>query len=125
MSLFGLNRRLRGAVVGHLAAFEMTSTLPNKRYAQGLRRLGAPEEAVAYFDEHVEADAVHEQIAAHDLAGGLVREEPTLSADVLFGARAALALDAARQRGPGGGVDERSQRVALLTGGDDRRVASA
>ncbi|MGN6610428.1 MAG: iron-containing redox enzyme family protein, partial [Angustibacter sp.] len=94
MSLFGLNRRLRGAVVGHLAAFEMTSTLPNKRYAQGLRRLDAPQEAVAYFDEHVEADAVHEQIAAHDLAGGLVRDEPALAADVLLGARVALALDA-------------------------------
>jgi hypothetical protein len=89
MSLFGLNRRLRGAVVGHLAAFEMTSTLPNKRYAQGLRRLGAPDDAIVYFDEHVEADAVHEQIAAHDLAGGLVRDEPALAADVLFGARAA------------------------------------
>lgn len=30
MSFFGLHRRLRGAIVGHLAAFEMTSSLPNK-----------------------------------------------------------------------------------------------
>ena len=35
MSLFGLHRRLRGAIVGHLALFEMTSSVPNRRYASG------------------------------------------------------------------------------------------
>ena len=40
MSLCGLHRRLRGAIVGHLALFEMTSSIPNRRYATGLRRLG-------------------------------------------------------------------------------------
>ena len=40
MSLFGLHRRWRGAIVGHLALFEMTSSIPNRRYANGLRRLG-------------------------------------------------------------------------------------
>jgi hypothetical protein len=95
MSLFGLHRRLRGALVGHLAAFEMTSTLPNLLYGNGLRRLGLGAEASAYFDEHVEADAVHEQIALRDLAGGLVRQEPALAPDVLFGASVALALDEA------------------------------
>ena len=94
MALFGLHRRLRGAIVGHLAAVEMTSSLPNRRYANGLRRLGLGEAAWDYFDEHVEADAVHEQIAAHDMAGGLVEAEPQLAGDVLFGARTALALDA-------------------------------
>jgi hypothetical protein len=95
MSLFGLHRRLRGALVGHLTAFEMTSTQPNRLYGNGLRRLGLGTEASAYFDEHVEADAVHEQIALRDLAGGLVRQEPDLAPDVLFGAAAALALDEA------------------------------
>jgi Iron-containing redox enzyme len=94
MSLFGLHRRLRGAILGHLAAFEMTSSVPNRRYANGLRRLGFGEAAWDYFDEHVEADAVHEQIAAHDMAGGLVEAEPQLVGDLLFGARVALALDA-------------------------------
>ena len=93
MSLFGLHRRLRGALLGHLAAFEMTSSLPNRRYGDALRRLGGDEAATRFFDEHVEADAVHEQIAAHDLCGGLARQDPTLTADLLFGAATALALD--------------------------------
>jgi Iron-containing redox enzyme len=95
VSLFALHRRLRGALVGHLAAFEMTSCIPNRRYAEGLRRLGFGGDAVAYFDEHVEADAVHESVAANDLAGGLVAQEPHLEADVLFGARALLVTEAA------------------------------
>ena len=45
MSLFGLHRRLRGAIVGHLAVFEMTSSMPNRRYGDGLRRLGFGPEA--------------------------------------------------------------------------------
>jgi hypothetical protein len=94
MSLCGLHRRLRGAIVGHLAVFEMTSSVPNRRYATGLRRLGLGEDATAFFDVHVLADAVHESVAAVDLAGGLVRAEPRLAADVMWGARALLALDA-------------------------------
>jgi hypothetical protein len=93
MSLFGLHRRLRGAIVGHLALFEMTSSLPNARYAAGLRRLGLGDGATAFFDEHVEADAVHENVAAVDLAGGLARAEPGLADDILWGARCLAALD--------------------------------
>src|SRR4051794_16461967 len=94
MSLCGLHRRRRGAIVGHLALFEMTSSVPNRRYATALRRLGLGEDATAVFDEHVVADAVHENIAAVDLAGGLVRQQPELCADVLWGARALVAVEA-------------------------------
>jgi hypothetical protein len=93
MSLFGLNRRLLGAVVGHLAAFEMTSAIPNRFYGNGFRRLGFGDDVTWYFDEHVEADAVHEQIAARDLAGSLAEDEPALLADILFGASASLVVD--------------------------------
>ena len=93
MSMFGLNRRLLGAIVGHLAAFEMTSSLPNRSYGDGFRRLGFGPEATDYFDEHVEADAVHEQIAGRDLAGGLAEERPEMLADIMFGAAACLAVD--------------------------------
>lgn len=94
MSLFGLHRRLRGALVGHLAAFEMTSSIPNGRYAAGIRRLGftAPD-ATAFFEEHVVADAVHESIAAVDLAGGLAAQEPGLAGDILWGAAALVTLE--------------------------------
>ncbi len=95
MSLCGLHRRLRGAIVGHLAVFEMTSSIPNRRYAAGLRRLGVEDpRALAFFDEHVEADAVHENVAAVDLAGGLARMEPAVAPDILLGARALVAVEA-------------------------------
>jgi hypothetical protein len=93
MSLFGLHRRWRGAIVGHLAAFEVSSPRPNGRYANGLRRLGFEPPATTFFDEHVEADSVHENIAAYDLAAGLARLEPELAGDILFGVRALLLLD--------------------------------
>ncbi|RUQ05891.1 iron-containing redox enzyme family protein [Microbacterium sp. HSID17254] len=93
MSLFGLNRRLVGAIVGHLAAYEMTSSIPCRFYADGLHRLGFADEVAAYFEEHVEADAVHEQIAARDLAGSLAEDRPELLADILFGAAACLTVD--------------------------------
>jgi Iron-containing redox enzyme len=71
----------------------MTSSIPNRRYATGLRRLGYSGDATDFFDEHVTADAVHENVAAVDLAGGLARQDPTLAADVLWGARALVALE--------------------------------
>ncbi|MDQ2631385.1 MAG: iron-containing redox enzyme family protein [Actinomycetota bacterium] len=94
MTGFGLHRRRRGAIVGHLAAFEMTSSIPNRRYGNALRRLGYGPEVTHFYDEHVEADAVHENIAAWDLAGGLAAEEPEVAADILFGARALLQIEA-------------------------------
>lgn len=93
MSMFGINRRLRGAVIGHLAAFEMTSSIPNRHYGDGFRRLGFGPEVTWYFDEHVEADAVHEQIAGHDMAGSLAEDEPALLEDIMFGAMACLRVD--------------------------------
>jgi Iron-containing redox enzyme len=93
MSRWGLHRRWRGAIVGHLALFEMTSSIPNRRYGAALRRLGFGEDATAFFDEHVLADAVHENVAAVDLAGGLVAQEPSLGPDVLWGARVLAAVE--------------------------------
>ena len=93
MSLFGLHRRWRGAALGHLTAVEMTSSEPSRRYSAGLRRLGFGERTTLFYDEHVEADAVHEQIASVDMCGSLVAEEPGIAGDVLFGAACSLAMD--------------------------------
>ncbi|MEC3982765.1 iron-containing redox enzyme family protein [Amycolatopsis sp. H20-H5] len=93
MSLFGLHRRWTPALLGHLAVFEMTSSLPNRRYGNGLRRLGYDATTTHFYDEHVEADAVHEQIAAHDLCGSYAIDHPHTAEDILFGAACALAVD--------------------------------
>jgi hypothetical protein len=116
MSLFGLQRRLRGAIVGHLALLEMDSTQPNRRYGNGLRRLGYGQDATDFYDEHVEADAVHEALAAHDLAGALAQDEPEIAPDILFGARAMILLDeiAGRQVYDAFQSGESSLRAPLL-----------
>ncbi len=94
LSMFGMQRRLRGAAMGHLAAFEMTSSLPARKIAQGLGRLGLDGAMVAYYDEHVEADAVHEQLAARDICGTLADDEPDQVGEILFGAFTCLDLEA-------------------------------
>ena len=99
MSLFGLHRRLRGAIVGHLALFEMTSSVPNRRYASGLRRLGYGDDACLFFDVHVVADAVHESVAAVDLAGRPGQAGSRGSAPTCCGARARCWRSTAAGRG--------------------------
>jgi hypothetical protein len=92
ISLFGRQRRLRGALVGHLALFEMTSVGPMGRYVAGMRRLGL-DDAAPFYDIHVDADAHHEVVAGRDLAQGLADDEPDLAAEILFGARALMAVE--------------------------------
>ncbi|MPZ73725.1 MAG: iron-containing redox enzyme family protein [Nitriliruptorales bacterium] len=92
-SFFGLHRRWRGALVGHLAVFEMTSVEPMGRYSMALRRHGYGSWARLFYDTHVVADAHHQTLAARDLAGGLLRAEPELCDDVMFGAQALSALE--------------------------------
>jgi Iron-containing redox enzyme len=93
MTMFGLNRRLRGAAMGHLAAFEASSSVPCRKIAAGLERVGFPSVVTDYFHEHVEADAVHEHVASSDICGGMVADDPSLRGDVLFGAATCLHLD--------------------------------
>ena len=98
MSIFGVNRRWRGAAMGHLAAFESTSSLPCRWITAGARRLGLPEEVATYYEEHIEADAVHEQLAVRSICAPLVAAEPDLHDDVLLGVAACLELDALAAR---------------------------
>ncbi|MGW1606730.1 iron-containing redox enzyme family protein, partial [Streptomyces eurythermus] len=85
MSLFGLHRELRGALVGHFAEVEITSSPASRRLAEAMRRTGAGPAAEFFYDEHVEADAVHEQVVRHEVIGGLLAEEPELAPDIAFG----------------------------------------
>ncbi|MBV8789211.1 MAG: iron-containing redox enzyme family protein [Mycobacterium sp.] len=93
MSLFGLHRSLRGAAVGHFASIEITSPPGSARMVAALRRMNAPAECVAFYSEHVEADAVHEHVVRDDVVGDLLAREPQLEADVVFGMRAHAAVE--------------------------------
>jgi hypothetical protein len=93
MSLFGLHRALRGALIGHFAAVEITSSPGSRRLAQTMRRLGAGPAAVRFYEEHVEADAVHEQVVRHEIIAPLLAAEPHLEPDVAFGVEATSLLE--------------------------------
>ncbi|MFD3522368.1 iron-containing redox enzyme family protein [Streptomyces sp. NPDC058653] len=94
MSMFGLHRALRGALVGHFAAVEVASSPASRRLAEAVRRVGAGEAAATFYDEHVAADGAHEQLVRREVVGGLLEEEPWLETDVAFGADATGVLDA-------------------------------
>ena len=95
ISLFGLHRRLRGALTGHLAGFEMNSVGPMGRYSRWLEHLGIPAHGRRFYDVHVTADEVHQHIALRELVGGYLDAEPHQGSEVLFGARALAALEGA------------------------------
>jgi hypothetical protein len=93
VSMFGLHRCWRGALVGHLAIFEMTSVEPMQRYSQALKRFGVGPEGRRFCDVHVHVDAQHAVIARDRMVVGLISAEPELGPDVLFGAAAVLMLE--------------------------------
>ncbi|MFE2147131.1 iron-containing redox enzyme family protein [Streptomyces sp. NPDC059456] len=93
MSLFGLHRALRGALVGHFACVEVTSSPGSRRMANAMRRCGAGPAAEHFYAEHVTADAVHEQVVRHEVIGGLLADEPALEPDIAFGCAATVLLE--------------------------------
>ncbi|MGW4121746.1 iron-containing redox enzyme family protein [Nocardia sp. NPDC004711] len=93
MSLFCLHRGLRGAGVGHFAAVEITSSPASRRLVESLERLGADPACIAFYREHVEADAVHEQLMRREVIGDLLAREPGMRASIVFGIRATNLLE--------------------------------
>ncbi len=93
MSLFGLHRQLRGALVGHFASVEIGSPPAARRMVETLRRLEAHPACVRFYAEHVEADAVHEQVMRRDVIGDIVAREPELTASLVFGMQATELLE--------------------------------
>ena len=92
VSMLGLHRRHRAALLGHLAYFEMTSVSAMRRYVAGLERLGVPPEARRFHEVHVLADGEHERISA-DMLRAVVADEPALAGDVAFGIGAAALVE--------------------------------
>ncbi|WP_246210535.1 iron-containing redox enzyme family protein [Nocardioides piscis] len=95
MHLFALRRELAPASAGHYGVFEATSSAPSKQLASGAERLGLPDAVRDYFEEHVEADAVHEQLVLRDICGALVDHDRANEPVVLFGAASCLVVEAA------------------------------
>ncbi|MFB7909873.1 iron-containing redox enzyme family protein [Kitasatospora sp. NPDC056076] len=93
MSLFGLHRSLRGALVGQFAAVEITSPPGAARLAAALERLGASPAGTLFYREHVLADAVHEQLVRRTVIMPLVEGDPSLGPDIAFGIAATAAVE--------------------------------
>lgn len=93
MSLFGLHREHRGALVGQFAGVEITSSPGARRLTEALGRLGAGESGTRFYREHIEADAVHEQLVRREVIGALLDDEPELEQDVAFGLAASGLAD--------------------------------
>ncbi|MFF3071755.1 iron-containing redox enzyme family protein [Kitasatospora sp. NPDC057904] len=93
MSLFGLHRSLRGALVGQFATVEITSPPGAARLAAALERLGASPAGTLFYREHVLADAVHEQLVRRTVITPLVRDDPSLGPDIAFGIAATGAVE--------------------------------
>ncbi len=92
MSLCGLHRALRGALVGQFATVELTSSPGSDRLVRAMHRMGFGPTASEFYAEHVEADAVHEQLVRRGVLRPLLAEEPELAHDVVFGIRASTLL---------------------------------
>ncbi|MEU8136231.1 iron-containing redox enzyme family protein [Streptodolium elevatio] len=89
MSTFGWHRGRRGMMVGHFAAAEISTPPSAARLARALDRLGVADPACAlFYTEHVEADAVHEQLMRREVVATMLAEEPALEPDIVFGVQA-------------------------------------
>lgn len=93
MTVMGSQRRLRAALLGHLALTEMDSVGPNERYAAAFARLGMNAESRRWFDVHVLADAEHGPHAAEWFLRRYAQAHPEHVPDLIFGAASTWMLD--------------------------------
>ena len=92
MNLLALHRSRRAAAVGQFVMIEVTSSPGSRRVSSAFARLDAGQAGPRFYDEHVEADAVHEQLLRAGLRD-LLEREPQLAADVVFGIEAGLLVE--------------------------------
>jgi hypothetical protein len=92
MSLCGLHRQLRGALIGQFATVELISSPGSHQLVGAMRRLGCSPAVIEFYAEHIEADAVHEQLVRHGVIAPLLAAEPQLAADMVFGIQASTLL---------------------------------
>jgi hypothetical protein len=92
MSMAGLHRSLLGVAVGQFTMVEVTSSPGSRRISSAFAGVGATA-ASRFYDEHVEADAIHEQLLRHGLLRDLLARSPQLAGDVVLGLRGLLLLE--------------------------------
>ncbi|HEY6533775.1 MAG TPA: iron-containing redox enzyme family protein [Acidimicrobiales bacterium] len=92
ISMFGMQMRLRSALLGHLAGFEMTSVGPMTNYLLAAIRLGFDDRVQRFYDVHVEADHHHGALAA-DVLAAPGSSSDTEDSELLFGAAAMLVVE--------------------------------
>jgi hypothetical protein len=93
ISMLGLQFRLRSALLGHLAAFEMSSVGPMARYLLAAVRLGFDHRVQHFYEVHVQADEHHGALAAEQLVGGDPRADGLDPDETQFGAAALLVVE--------------------------------
>ncbi len=93
ISHLALHRRLLPALLGHLALFEMTSVTPMGRYAEAMRRIGAPDDACRFYDVHVVADEHHGPLARAGLVDAYVEGRPHAAPLAVWGAAVTMAVE--------------------------------
>lgn len=93
ISFFGLNRRHSGALVGHLAFYELDSVIPSARVIRCCERVWAPADVTRFYKVHVLADAEHENLARDGFLRSFPEDEPAQVPELIFGAAAAWHID--------------------------------
>lgn len=137
VSFFGLHRALRGALVGQFTSVEVTSSPGSARLVTAFERMGAGPAGTRFYREHVEADAVHEQLVRHGVIRPLLQDEPELEPDIAFGLASGCLVEADlgdhllqnwrqnRSSLRGGPLDGRARRPAEAVAGVAERVPPA
>ena len=86
-TMFGQHSQWRAALAGLVAVLEMSSAASKEQFSITLARFGIGAEGRRFFETSLDL-AAQEALIAH-----LIRTEPGLRADVLFGAACALRLE--------------------------------
>lgn len=93
MSACALHRNRMPELAGMFAAAEITTAPGARRMVAALEHLDAPSECIEFYAEHIEADAVHEQVLRHDVVDGLLEVDPDCAPAIVFGVRAGEFLE--------------------------------
>ena len=77
-----LEARFLGALRADVEPHADVGTALDSLLVEPVHGTGAGPAAVRFYTEHVEADAVHEQLVRREVIGGLLADEPELESDV-------------------------------------------